>query len=375
MRPKSGLPKRKPIKSSPVFEFGLKDHPDADFSVVREQPSLSVASFFCGCGGLDLGFLGGFSHLNQHYPPLPFTIEHAIDNDEKAIQTYRLNLQADAQCRDLTQVDKNNLKTCDVLTGGFPCQDFSSSGYKTGLGSERSNLYRQMVDYLTAKKPKVFVAENVKHLARMQNGAVLKKIVGDFAGCGYSVKAWTIFCPDYGLPQSRTRLFIVGVRNDIDGFPVYPPPSHVMFPVSIDQAIDDLKPIKDEQVANQSQYFVATRATSGGGQGDHTNRRGKVAYAIRANAKARIQFHYELDRRLTVRECARLRGFPDEFIFPFSAGANMMQIGNAVPPIIGHALAGAVGGFLLEAGRGKHRPQAEGRETVIDSRYIDECCT
>lgn len=353
MRPKSGLPKRKPIKSDPIFEFGLRDNPAANFSTMREGPAHTVASFFSGCGGMDLGFLGGFDYLGSFFKPHPFQIVHAIDNDQRAIDTYHLNIDQHAICEDLTSIDKCSLDSCDVLIGGFPCQDFSSSGPKVGLRSERGNLYLQMVDYLSAKKPKVFVAENVKHLANMENGAALKKITSDFSDCGYVVKIWTIYCPDFGLPQSRTRLFIVGVRNDLEGFPSPPVPSHVMGHLPIDQALKDLEDISDETVTNQSQYFVATRASSGGGQGDHTNKRGEVAYAIRANAKARIQFHYSLDRRLTVRECARLQGFPDEFIFPFSAGANMMQIGNAVPPIVGHAVGEQISNFLTDKINGK----------------------
>jgi DNA (cytosine-5)-methyltransferase 1 len=108
---------------------------------------------------------------------------------------------------------------------------------------------------------------------------------------------------------------------------------------AIDDALDDLMPITDETVTNQSQYFVATAATKGGGQGDHVSKRGQLAYTVRANAKARIHFHYELPRRLTVRECARLQSFPDHFVFPHSAMNAMTQIGNAVPPIVGYRVA------------------------------------
>jgi DNA (cytosine-5)-methyltransferase 1 len=180
----------------------------------------------------------------------------------------------------------------------------------------------------------------------MEGGKALQKIVSDFEAVGFRVNVWKLFCPDFGLPQSRTRLFIVGVRNDLNGSPTPPNPTHALKHRSIDDAIFDLETITDESVTNQSQYFVATRATSGGGQGDHSNERGKLAYAIRANAKARIQFHYSLDRRLTVRECARLQSFPDEFVFPFSAGTNMTHIGNAVPPIVGHQIATSIQTFL-----------------------------
>ena len=116
--------------------------------------------------------------------------------------------------------------------------------------------------------------------------------------------------------------------------------------MTISEALCDLESIADERVTNQSQYFVATRATSGGGQGDNVNEPDKVAYCIRANARGRIQFHYKLDRRLTVRECARLQTFPDEFVFPFTTQRNLNLIGNAVPPILAHAVANTVAAFL-----------------------------
>jgi len=148
-------------------------------------------------------------------------------------------------------------------------------------------------------------------------------------------------------------LIIVAVREDLGFPPEAPKPKFLSGYLPIEHAISDLESVSDESVTNQSQYFVATKATSGGGQGDHTNKRGELAYCIRANAKARIQFHYSLDRRLTVRECARLQSFPDEFIFPFAAMSNMTQIGNAVPPILGHAIASAIADYIEMLNRGE----------------------
>jgi DNA (cytosine-5)-methyltransferase 1 len=199
---------------------------------------------------------------------------------------------------------------------------------------------------MKARRPEVVVGENVPHLRGLRQGRYLEAILTDFEGCGYDFEVWDINCPDYGLSQSRRRLFLVGRRRGLGGFPERPRPTYAGAHRPIELAIGDLEPVKDESVTNQSQYFVATRATSGGGQGDHTNRRGALAYCIRANAKARIQFHYGLDRRLTVRECARLQSFPDEFVFPFAAMTNMEHIGNAVPPIVGHHVATAVAQYL-----------------------------
>ncbi len=354
MRPKSGLKKRKALRNMPEFSCGFSDHPEVLRLRVAEKKfnarsQISVVSMFAGCGGMDLGFAGGFSFLDKYYSKLPFYILRALEIDDNAVATYRLNMPHDVEVCDLTNIDMATLPSADVLLGGFPCQDFSSCGPKTGFEGKRGRLYRVMVEYAELHKPGVIVAENVPHLAKLQEGRLLQEIVGDFEEVGYDVRVWTLYCPDYGLPQNRTRLIFVGVRKDIAavaGRPSAPAPAIFQRPVAIDDAIDDLESITDETIPNQSQYFVATKATKGAGQGDQVSLRGQVAYAVRANPKARVHFHYELPRRLTVRECARIQSFPDQFVFPFSTSTNMMQIGNAVPPIIGHAVAEEIAHYL-----------------------------
>lgn len=363
MRPKSGLPKRRALRAMPMFEHGFRTNPaTADY----RHPTLNgkecsdaipVVSLFAGCGGMDIGFLGGFRFLGETYPPLPFKIVDAVDIDERSIETYRLNIGTHARVGDLTDMPLSELSSCRVLIGGFPCQDFSSSGPKVGFDGARGQLYKVLAEYMKVYQPEIVVAENVPHLGRLHGGKYLKTILSDFESCGYKFDVWELYGPEYGLPQSRRRLFLVGTREDIKSRPLCPAPTHRNHYVSIDEAISDLETITDESVTNQSQYFVATRATAGGGQGDHTNRRGEPAYCIRANAKARIQFHYELDRRLTVRECARVQSFPDEFVFPFSAMTCMAQVGNAVPPLLAYKVATAISEFIATP-RGADSEQA-----------------
>jgi DNA (cytosine-5)-methyltransferase 1 len=165
--------------------------------------------------------------------------------------------------------------------------------------------------------------------------------------CGYNVKVWKLFGPDYGLPQRRTRLFIICVRNDLKGFPLKPVIKyHRPYKHTIEWAISDLEDILDESIFNQSQYFKAAKAKKGNGQGDEISDANKPAYTIRAKPQSRIQFHYKLNRRLTIRECARLQSFPDDFKFPHSSTTNILQIGNAVPPILGHIVAQSIANFL-----------------------------
>lgn len=352
MRRKDGKTKRKPLRSLPVFKYGFRDNPTTEsyrhstLNGEHASENHKVVSLFSGCGGLDLGVLGGFEYLGKRYVPLPFEIIHAVDNSQDAIDAYHLNLGSHAILSDLTTEKIERIPKAEILMGGFPCQDFSSSGPKVGLNGKRGNLYQVLTEYMTHHRPKIVLGENVPHLARLRRGEYLSTIIHDFESVGYRFDVWDLYAPDYGLPQSRRRLFMIGVRDDIKGFPYKPSKTHEGKHVPIEDGIGDLVGVKNESVTNQSQYFVATKATAGGGQGDHTNRIGSVGYCIRANARGRIQFHYKLQRRLTVRECARLQSFPDEFIFPYSTQRNMTLIGNAVPPILGYSVAKSLEVFL-----------------------------
>lgn len=306
----------------------------------------TVVSFFAGCGGLDLGFLGGVLYKDELLPPLPFKIVAAYDFEEKCIETYKQNIGPHAEVMDLSVARPEHLPMADLLIGGFPCQDFSICGPRLGLSSERGRLYVALVDYMKFHKPKVVVAENVLHLGRIDGGSVMETIISDLESAGYRFELWTLFAPDYGVPQNRSRLFFIGVRNDIKGHPILPIPTHDEKHRSVGWAINDLEHIDGESVANHGQYFKATRAKNGGGQGDEKCKHGLPSYTIRANSHSRIQFHYKLPRRLTVRECARLQTFPDDFVFPFSTTVNMKQIGNAVPPLLASHVAKSIAEFM-----------------------------
>jgi DNA (cytosine-5)-methyltransferase 1 len=317
--------------------------------VLNENGRYTVVSFFSGCGGLDLGFIGGFSYKDIEVPALPFDILASYDNNEKCIQTYRENLSDHAEVKDLSKYDPHEIPPADVLIGGFPCQDFSTCGPRNGLDSNRGKLYRSLVKYMEVHTPSIVVGENVPGLENMQKGAVLEIIKDDMRvpRPGYKVDVWKLYAPDYGIPQRRTRLFIIAVRDDLPGFPIEPQKTHGSNSYQTAKwALEDLEEITDESIPNQSQYFKASRAKSGNGQGDETTPADAPSYTVRANAKSRVQFHYSLERRLTIRECARLQSFPDNFVFPHSATTNIMQIGNAVPPLLGNFVAKSIADYL-----------------------------
>ncbi len=312
----------------------------------NSEQKYKLLSMFTGIGGLDMGFEGGFKYKSTTYKQQPFENVAAYEKDSLCVETIKRNLDIPIHEHELSTDSVKKFPKADVLIGGFPCQDFSSCGPKRGLTSERGQLYRVLVEYMKQHKPLVVCGENVPNLGRMQGGEVLKTIVKDLEEVGYNVQVWDLYAPDYGVPQSRRRLFFVCTRKDLPGQPTIPKPTFKEKHRTTKWAIDDLKNVIDESIPNQSQYFKASRAKKGNGQGDETCKADAPSYTIRANAKSRVQFHYDLERRLTIRECARLQTFPDSFVFPHSATASVMQIGNAVPPVLAYAVASSIASFL-----------------------------
>ena len=315
----------------------------------KQHSSYSVVSYFCGCGGLDLGFRGDFRYRDEYYLKLPFEIKAAYDNEQRCVETYNGYFGKHAIRSDLASIDVRTVPKATVLIGGFPCQEFSSCGPLGGLESERGKLYKSLVHYMEEHRPAIAVGENVINLERMDNGKVLETIKKDFVDTGYEVKVWKMFAPDYGIPQRRTRLFFICVRDDLStkyGFPEMPVANFRNNHRSIEWAIGDLVNITDDSIPNQDQYFGASRAKKGNGQGDENNKKDLPAYTIRANPKSRVQFHYSLDRRLTVRECARIQTFPDDFVFVHEKTVSVSQIGNAVPPMLAYIVATSIANYL-----------------------------
>jgi DNA (cytosine-5)-methyltransferase 1 len=146
---------------------------------------IKVASFFCGCGGSDLGILGGFKFLKDNYKPLPFEISYALDFDKYAIETYNANFEHPAVCDDIKNVNINAIEDFDLLLGGFPCQSFSTVNPNKDTNDDRANLYKELVKILKARQPKFFVCENVKGLVTLQKGEILKKVITEFESVGY----------------------------------------------------------------------------------------------------------------------------------------------------------------------------------------------
>ncbi|AVR30755.1 DNA-cytosine methyltransferase [Bacillus cereus] len=184
---------------------------------IMSKPTL--ISLFSGAGGMDLGF------KNKE-----FNIIWANDFEKDAVTTYKNNIGDHIVLGDITTIDSNKIpgrkNEVDVVIGGFPCQGFSVANTKRSMADKRNYLYLELLRVIKEKKPKFFVAENVKGLLSMEKGKIINMIVSDFKKLGYEVEYKLLNAADYGIPQQRERVFIVGNRIGINNFDLFPKQTH-----------------------------------------------------------------------------------------------------------------------------------------------------
>lgn len=313
----------------------------------------SVVSLFSGCGGSDLGLIGGFDFLGKKYKKNNFEIIWANDLDRDACQTFANYFKQDIVCGDITQIlsgkfsaslfDNNLPLKADVVFGGFPCQDFSHAGKRKGFNSARGLLYKSMAEVIKRTKPVLFVAENVGGLLTMNGGEAIQTIVEDFEKLGYHVVYKLLTAADFGVPQMRKRVIIVGTKKN--KLPPFEHPVAVLNEekwVNLKQAIGDLEKKGEGEVAN---HFWS-KAKKNKGQGNSTVSADKPGPTMRTEHHGNIEYHWNGKRRLSAREAARIQSFPDDFIFYPSTSSAYRQIGNAVPPVLAWHVAIAIEKFL-----------------------------
>lgn len=295
----------------------------------------TAASLFCGAGGLDLGFeQAGFRTI------------WANDFDKDACKTHQNWSKAKVVCRDISKIDVSEIPDSDIILGGFPCQGFSLSGPRK-IDDSRNVLYKHYVRIVKAKQPKIFVGENVKGLLTMADGQIFEAIKEDFSNCGYDVYPQLVNAKDFGVPQDRERVIIVGFRKDlkINDFSIPIPKNKHM---SMREALAGMpEPLPDE-VCNapySSRYMSRNR------------KRGwdEVSYTIPAMAKQVTlypgspdmeklgpdlwKFGDGVTRRFSWREAAAIQTFPRDLEFAGDLVSKYKQIGNAVPVKLGEYVA------------------------------------
>jgi len=310
-----------------------------------------ILSLFSGCGGLDLGF-----HLEGYQ-----TI-WANDLAEWAVQSFKNYFGDVIVYEDITKIDPYSDPTipdCDLILGGFPCQDFSIIWKQPGLNGKRGGLYRHFLDFVKAKQPKAFIAENVKGLLTANKRKAIETIIKDFESIfpGYVVKPHLYNFADYGVPQFRERVLIVGIRVDTGFDFIHPAPTHgpkgKLPYVTAGQAIKGAEkvPYNNEHIKSANKTIELLKLIPEGGNftdipKDHPlyvkgmishvyrriNRNEPAKTIIAAGGGGTWGYHYPEPRPLTNRERARLQSFPDDFVFSGSIAEVRRQIGNAVPP-------------------------------------------
>ena len=344
---------------------------------------MNAIDLFAGCGGLSKGFMDA-----------GFDIIVGVDNDQAALNTFIMNhdgavaMNADLSKQETFDEIKRiaGEREIDVIIAGPPCQGFSLSGPRN-FDDERNKLYLAVLEMVKQYQPKAFIIENVPGMATLYDGQIKEEILKRFRSMGYNIDCKILCAADYGVPQMRKRLIFMGIRKDI-GEPEFP---EAMFSQetyrTCRDAISDLPSRENDFGEEKDSYssepkteyqklmrknseilynHVATRHTQmvkdtialvpeGGNYKDlppgwGESRKFNEAWTRYDGNKPsktidtghRNHFHYQYNRVPTVRENARLQSFPDDFVFTGTRTQQNRQVGNAVPPLLGQALAEAL---------------------------------
>ena len=325
-----------------------------------------LVSLFSGWGGLDLGFeQAGFHRI------------WANDFDKDAQAVFRLNL-GEIDGRDIRDVPADEIPECDIVLAGFPCQPFSNAGNRKGVHDSRGMLYKECLRIIEAKRPKVFLFENVKGLlsSKYVDGRFLVDVIaGDLGEMGYQVTYELLNASDYGVPQNRQRLIMVGVLKNLGVTFTFPEkearenltlrnvltipaevPNQVDWPLS-PQALNMIAHIpqggswKDIPYEKLAPRFQKIRDNMQRYHSPNFYRRfslDEINGTITASAQPENCgiIHPIHNRRYTIREIARIQTFPDTFIFIDDSLKNITAmykvIGNAVPPKLANSIAMAI---------------------------------
>lgn len=305
--------------------------------------NLRVASLFCGCGGTDVGLLGGFKYLNKKYSKNNMKVVYANDIDKNACDIFEANFKLKPDSRDIKEIESKELPEFDILTGGFPCQSFSivaQNPKRLGVKDDKGKLFFEMSRILKDKKPKCFIAENVKGILSANKKEAFPLIIKEFEDSGYDVCYKLINSMYFGVPQKRERVIIVGFRKDLK--------IHFEFPEEIFTSELDFIPLKKvvESIVDEK-YFFSEKAVQGmlknrkqmnKGRAQDINKPCNTVGAhlskISLNSTDPVLKIGERYRRFTPREVARIQSFPENFKLLGSETAQYKALGNAIPPVM-----------------------------------------
>ena len=351
-------------------------------NLAQQKRKLTCLDLFCGCGGLSRGFIDA-----------GFKCVLGVDFDDAALKTFKENHDG-ATAMKLDLFDHGNIDAItnflkkekialDVLIGGPPCQGFSVAGPRN-RNDKRNFLYEAMVKLTARAKPRAVLLENVPGLVEVNDGIGAKRIVEDFAEIGYDIQYKLLYAPEFGVPQIRRRVFFIGLRKGVGKFEFPKPRLSKGEFLTCEEAIGDLPgldgivgdAVQEYPMPPQNEFQRQMRKRSPqihNHEGTIHERKtvewismvpeGKNYRALppeiasrfkyhealtryhskkpslTINTGHRSHFHYKWNRIPTVRESARLQTFPDDFVFYGTKGQQYRQVGNAVPPMLGKAVA------------------------------------
>ena len=324
-----------------------------------KEKKFKILSLFAGAGGLDLGF-----------EKAGFEIVYANEYDKSIWETYEKNHTTPLDHRDIRKIDSSELPDCDGIIGGPPCQSWSEAGSLKGINDSRGQLFYDFIRILKDKKPKFFVAENVSGMLSKRHQEAVDNFIKLFEEAGYETHIQLLNANDYDVPQDRSRVFYVGFRKDLKVNFTFPEPlSHKP---TLKDAIYDLKdnaiPALDKNKTNgdkckfpNHEYMTGSFSTiymsrnrvrswdepsftiQAGGRHAPLHPQAPKMIQVEKNKRIFEPGKEDLYRRLSVRECARIQTFPDDFIFYYNDVATAYKmIGNAVPVNLAKAVAGEI---------------------------------
>ena len=311
--------------------------------------NINIISLFSGAGGLDLGF-----------KKAGFNITWANEYDRTIWDTFEYNSPTThLDRRSITKINTAEIPDCIGIIGGPPCQSWSEAGAGRGIKDNRGMLFYDYIRILKSKMPLFFLAENVSGMLHPKHSVALTSIMDEFKNIGYNVCQYLLNANDYGVPQDRLRVIIVGYRTDLKKS--FIPPVANKYKPNLKDAIWDLKlskPALDKNYTNGnvnlaspnheymiggfSSIYMSRNRVRGwdepsftiqaGGRHAPLHPKAPKMLLIEQNKRIFVPGQEELYRRLTVRECARIQTFPDDFIFKYEKIADgYKMVGNAVP--------------------------------------------
>lgn len=304
---------------------------------------LKAASLFCGCGGTDIGVLGGFDYLGKHYDSNDVDIVYANDIEQSACELFEANFGIRPDNRDIREVKSDDLPEFDILTGGFPCQSFSivaQNPKRLGIKDEKGMLFFEMCRILREREPKCFVAENVKGIMTANKKEAFPLIIKEFEDSGYDVQYKVLNAAKFGVPQKRERVIIVGFRKDLN--------VDFQFPDDVIENESDyiaLENCVDEKVPEK--YFFSEKAVAGMLRNRESMNKGRAQdiskpcntvgahlAKVSLNSTDPVLYVNGRYRRFTPREVARIQSFPENYKLILSDAAQYRALGNAIPPVM-----------------------------------------